>query len=209
MRKLAVLVAVAAVSLVVSTGCGKSKITQCNALIDSANKSQAGFEHIDPDKPEKMKEAIGKIKKGNADVAATQVEDAKLKTLRDDYVKTHESIATTLQKREEIAEKLEKAGYTDCSVVEGGTMAWAEAGFPVNRGDISVMSLERQVRIAAGAIVLAGVLLARFVHGDFIWLSGFVGAGLIFAGVTDWCGMGLLIAKLPWNQRGIAKSCSR
>ncbi len=109
MRKLAVLVAVAAVSLVVSTGCGKSKITQCNALIDSANKSQAGFEHIDPDKPEKMKEAIGKIKKGNQDVAATQVEDAKLKTLRDDYVKTHESIATTLQKREEIAEKLEKA----------------------------------------------------------------------------------------------------
>lgn len=107
------------------------------------------------------------------------------------------------------AERLEKAGYTDCTVVEGGTMAWAEAGFPVNRSDVSVMSLERQVRIAAGTIVLAGVLLARFVHGDFIWLSGFVGAGLIFAGVTDWCGMGLLIAKLPWNQRGVAKSCSR
>jgi len=109
MRKLAVLVALAAASLVVSTGCGKSKITQCNTLIDAANKSQSGFEHIDPDKPEKMKEAIAKIKKGNAEVAATQLEDAKLKGFRDGYVKTHESIANTLQKREEVAEKLEKA----------------------------------------------------------------------------------------------------
>jgi predicted branched-subunit amino acid permease len=57
------------------------------------------------------------------------------------------------------------------------------------------------VRIAAGAIVLTGVLLARFANFNFIWLSGFVGAGLIFAGITDFCGMGLLIAKLPWNKR--------
>ena len=100
------------------------------------------------------------------------------------------------------AEKLEKSGYTQCCVVEGGTMAWAEAGLPVNRGTSKVISLERQVRIAAGAIVLIGVLLAQFVHPAFIWLSGFVGAGLIFAGITDWCGMGMLIARLPWNQRG-------
>jgi predicted branched-subunit amino acid permease len=63
------------------------------------------------------------------------------------------------------------------------------------------MSLERQVRIAAGAIVLAGMLLARFVNCNFLWLSGFVGAGLIFAGLTDFCGMGLLLAKMPWNRR--------
>lgn len=109
MRKLFALVAVAAVSLVAQTGCGKSKITQCNSLIDAANKSQAGFEHIDPDKPEKMKEAITKIKKGNQEVAGTQLDDAKLKGLRDGYVKTHESIANTLEKREQVAEKLEKA----------------------------------------------------------------------------------------------------
>lgn len=101
------------------------------------------------------------------------------------------------------AEKLEKSGYTQCHVVEGGTMAWAEAGLPVNRGTSKVISLERQVRIAAGAIVLTGVLLAHFVHPAFIWLSGFVGAGLTFAGITDWCGMGMLIAKLPWNQRHV------
>ncbi len=101
------------------------------------------------------------------------------------------------------AEKLEKCGYEQCHVVEGGTMAWAEAGLPVTRGTSKVISLERQVRIAAGGLVLTGVLLAQFVHPAFIWLSGFVGAGLMFAGITDTCAMGMLIAKLPWNRRGV------
>jgi rhodanese-related sulfurtransferase len=100
------------------------------------------------------------------------------------------------------AEKLEKSGFAECHVVEGGTTAWMEAGLPVNRGASRVISLERQVRIAAGFIVLSGVLLAHFIHPSFIWLSGFIGAGLIFAGITDWCGMGMLIARMPWNQRG-------
>ena len=100
------------------------------------------------------------------------------------------------------AEKLEKDGFRECHVVEGGTLAWAEAGLPVNRGTSKVMSLERQVRIAAGAIVLCGVLLAHFVNPALMWLSGFVGAGLMFAGITDTCAMGMLISKLPWNQRG-------
>ena len=107
------------------------------------------------------------------------------------------------------AEKLEKSGYTQCHVVEGGTMAWAEAGLPVNRGTSKVISLERQVRIAAGGIVLTGALLAHFVNPAFIWLSGFVGAGLAFAGITDTCAMGMLIAKLPWNQRGVGVSCTK
>lgn len=102
------------------------------------------------------------------------------------------------------AVQLEKSGYTQCSVVEGGTMAWAEAGLPVNRGTTKVMSLERQVRIAAGAIVVIGALLAQFVDPAFIWLSGFVGAGLMFAGITDTCAMGMLISKLPWNQHGVS-----
>jgi len=107
------------------------------------------------------------------------------------------------------AEKMEKAGFSKCSVVEGGTLAWAEAGLPVNRGASKVISLERQVRIAAGALVLGGVLLARFVDPAFIWLSGFVGAGLIFAGTTDWCGMGMLIAKMPWNQCADKTCCTK
>ncbi len=107
------------------------------------------------------------------------------------------------------AETLEKSGYTQCHVVEGGTMAWAAAGLPVDRGTSKVMSLGRQVRIAAGAIVLTGALLAQFVHPAFIWLSGFVGAGLMFAGITDTCAMGMLIAKLPWNQRGVGAPCAK
>jgi rhodanese-related sulfurtransferase len=107
------------------------------------------------------------------------------------------------------AEKLEKSGYNQCHVVEGGTMAWAEVGLPVNRGTSKVISLERQVRIAAGSIVLSGVLLAHFVNPNFIWLSGFVGAGLIFAGVTDWCGMGMLIARMPWNQKSGGTCCTK
>lgn len=84
-------------------------------------------------------------------------------------------------------------------VVEGGTAAWVAAGLPHNKG-ASVMSLERQVRIAAGSLVLVGVILSVTVAPGFIWLSGFIGAGLIFAGVTDTCGMGLMLAKAPWNR---------
>ena len=105
------------------------------------------------------------------------------------------------QRATKAAEKLATEGFLQPVVVEGGTLAWIEANLPVTRGQTKVISLERQVRIAAGAIVLTGVLLARFVNFNFIWLSGFVGAGLIFAGITDFCGMGLLIAKLPWNKR--------
>jgi rhodanese-related sulfurtransferase len=91
--------------------------------------------------------------------------------------------------------------YLLCRSGGGGTQAWIEAGLPVTGGTTRVISLERQVRIAAGSLVLAGVLLGWFVHGGFFGLSAFVGAGLVFAGVTDWCGMGLLLAKLPWNQK--------
>jgi rhodanese-related sulfurtransferase len=99
------------------------------------------------------------------------------------------------------AEKFTKEGLDNAVVVEGGTLAWIDAGMPVTRGTTKVISLERQVRIAAGSFVLTGVLLAIFVHPYFIAIPAFVGTGLIFAGITDWCGMGLLLAKLPWNSR--------
>jgi rhodanese-related sulfurtransferase len=99
------------------------------------------------------------------------------------------------------AEKMAQQGLDQGVVVEGGTQAWVAAGLPVERGEVKVISLERQVRIVAGAMVLAGLLLGYFVHPYFIGLSAFVGVGLIFAGITDWCGMGLLLAKAPWNSR--------
>lgn len=96
-------------------------------------------------------------------------------------------------------EKLLAAGLTKVVNVEGGTLAYEAAGLPVTRGK-KTMPLERQVRIAAGALVLTGAALGYFVHPYWIALSAFVGAGLIFAGVTDTCGMGMLLARMPWNQ---------
>lgn len=103
-------------------------------------------------------------------------------------------------------QKFVDAGFSNVVNVEGGTEAWDRAGLPVVRGQKS-MSLERQVRIAAGFLVLVGALLGLFVHPYYAGISAFVGAGLMFAGITDSCAMGLLIAKMPWNQ-GQSESCS-
>ena len=85
-------------------------------------------------------------------------------------------------------------------VVAGGTNACRQAGLPIEGDARGVISIERQVRIGAGAMVATGVALGTLVHPGFYGLSAFVGCGLVFAGVTDWCGMGLLLAKAPWNR---------
>jgi rhodanese-related sulfurtransferase len=105
------------------------------------------------------------------------------------------------QRATKAAEKLAKADYLQPVVIEGGTLAWIDANLPVTRGTVKVISLERQVRITAGSLVFIGFLLGWFVNHWFFVLSGFVGAGLIFAGITDFCGMGLLLAKAPWNRK--------
>jgi rhodanese-related sulfurtransferase len=96
-------------------------------------------------------------------------------------------------------EKSLAAGYTNVVNVEGGTQAWDQAALPVVRGKKAI-SLERQVRIAAGSLVLIGSLLSYFAHPYWIALPAFVGAGLLFSGLTDTCGMGMLLARMPWNQ---------
>ncbi|HRI03525.1 MAG TPA: rhodanese-like domain-containing protein [Pyrinomonadaceae bacterium] len=98
------------------------------------------------------------------------------------------------------AEKLAAKGFTDIHVVEGGMVAWAGANLPVVKGESKVWSLERQVRFAAGLFVLSGVLLSLFVSPYLLLLTAFVGAGLMFSAVTDTCGMGMVLAKMPWNK---------
>ena len=102
-------------------------------------------------------------------------------------------------------EKFIAAGHQEVVNVQGGTKAWEAAGLPVKRGK-KVMSLERQVRIAAGFLILVGAVLGFQVHQGFYGICAFVGAGLMFAGITDTCAMGMMIAKMPWNK--VAKSCS-
>jgi len=99
------------------------------------------------------------------------------------------------------AEKLAAAGFSRHTVLNGGLDAWRSEGLPVVEGTSKVMPLERQVRIAAGLLVVVGAVLGFALHPGWHGISAFVGAGLVFAGVTDTCGMAMLIARMPWNQR--------
>ena len=100
------------------------------------------------------------------------------------------------------AAKLAAAGG-DCQtyVLEGGLDAWKKAGLPVALDRRQPIDLMRQVQIGAGSLVLIGVLLGAFVAPGFYALSGFVGTGLLFAGVSGFCGMAHLLALMPWNRR--------
>jgi rhodanese-related sulfurtransferase len=115
-------------------------------------------------------------------------------------------ICKTGNRARQAAEKLTAAGVEQVTVLDGGLEAWARAGLDLRRGKKGI-SLERQVRIGAGALVLAGAVGSVLVHPALVALSGFVGAGLIFAGITDWCGMGMLLARMPWNKQR-ATSCA-
>lgn len=108
----------------------------------------------------------------------------------------------------EAQRKLMALGFKNVVNVAGGFEEWKKLGLPIEKEEKAPWSLERQVRLTAGLLVLSGVLLSVFVHPYFIWLAGFVGAGLTFAGLTDWCGMAMLLAKMPWNrERKIQQTC--
>lgn len=95
--------------------------------------------------------------------------------------------------------KLVASGIGGLSVIEGGINAYRLAGGTTVKGKKRI-SLERQVRIAAGILILLSVIFSYFVHPACIIIAGFVAMGLIFAGITDKCGMGLILLKMPWNQ---------
>jgi len=86
------------------------------------------------------------------------------------------------------------------AVLEGGTKAWREAGLPLVASVRMRWSLERQVRLGAGLLVLTGAILALAVNPLWVFLCGFTGLGLTFAGLTDICGMAVILGKMPWNK---------
>lgn len=87
----------------------------------------------------------------------------------------------------------------DAYIVEGGLDALRKAGAPVTRDPRQPIEMQRQVQIGAGALVLSGTLLGLFVAPGFFAVPAFVGAGLIFAGATGFCGMAKLLVYAPWN----------
>lgn len=96
-----------------------------------------------------------------------------------------------------------KAEGCSAFIVAGGLDAWRAAGLPVAEDRRQPLELMRQVQIAAGSLVVLGVLLGALLHPGFVALSGFVGAGLVFAGATGTCGLARVLRLMPWN-RGLA-----
>lgn len=106
----------------------------------------------------------------------------------------------TSNRSAQVAQKLFAAGYREVTHLEGGLNAWKAAGFETKIDRTAPISIMRQVQILAGSLVLMGVLLGTFIAPGWYILSSFVGAGLMFAGITNTCAMGMLLAKLPYNQ---------
>ena len=108
------------------------------------------------------------------------------------------------------ADQLAAAGVPGCTVVEGGLDACISAGLPVERGASPVLPLMRQVQIVIGLVSGIGAALAVWKDPLFALVPLFTGTGLLFAGLTGTCGLALLRARMPWNQRGskpAATSC--
>ena len=100
---------------------------------------------------------------------------------------------------QQAAESLREAGYHNLVLLRGGTEAWEKAGLPLRRCGSSI-SLERQVQITVGALLILKVFFGFTVHELFFVFAALIGAGLVTAGVTRWCGMARLIARMPWNR---------
>jgi rhodanese-related sulfurtransferase len=104
------------------------------------------------------------------------------------------------KRAEMAADQLHGKINAELIIIEGGMNAVEAAQIPLHKNGKTIISLERQVRIAAGFLVVLGVALGSLVAQEFYALSGVVGAGLMFAGITDTCMMGMLLARMPWNK---------
>lgn len=102
------------------------------------------------------------------------------------------------------ASRLAQASDCPAYLLEGGLDAWRAAGLPVAENRKAPLEIMRQVQITAGALVVLGVVLGILFSPAFLGLSAFVGAGLVFAGSTGWCGMAKLLAAMPWNRQRTA-----
>jgi rhodanese-related sulfurtransferase len=106
----------------------------------------------------------------------------------------------------EALKKLQAMGITHVRNLEGGILAWKGEGHPVGESRKSAMPLMQQVQLTIGLGVLTGSILALTVHPNWVFLCAFFGAGLSMAGSTGWCGLAILMSKMPWN-RVTGQSC--
>ena len=114
----------------------------------------------------------------------------------------HTQNAQSGNRSAQAANKLLTSGVETVIHLEGGLNAWKQSGYAIQANRNAPISMFRQVQIVAGSLVFIGTILGAFVSPTFLVLSGFVGAGLVFAGVSNTCAMAALLAKLPYNQQG-------
>lgn len=149
-----------------------------------------------------MEHAEVALKSPHQNVPLGDLDPAKF--LQDNHIRTTQPVYVLCRggkRATAAAEAFIAAGHENVHVIEGGIIACEAAGIPLRKGGGEVIPLERQVRIAAGLLVIAGIALGAIVTPIFYGLSAFVGAGLVFAGVTDKCGMALALSKAPWNRQ--------
>ena len=163
-------------------------LNQLDDLINSATKPQL----IDVRNPSEF--AAGHIP-GAVNIPMDQIE-SRLADLHEDEV----VLVCQSGRRAGMTCELIQAHHPKLKVLEGGTVAWQDANRPTVSSTQTRWSLDRQVRLGAGVMILIGVSLGFLVHPGWFGLAGFVGAGLTFAGLTDVCGMAFVLAKLPWNK---------
>ena len=101
---------------------------------------------------------------------------------------------------EAAAPQILRTGFHEVYQLDGGLQAWRAAGLHVNENAKAPISIMRQVQIAAGSLVVLGIVLAVLVHPWFAALSAFVGAGLMQAGITGTCAMAAVLKHMPWNR---------
>jgi rhodanese-related sulfurtransferase len=99
------------------------------------------------------------------------------------------------------AERLRHSAPCEAYMLAGGIEAWMKAGLPVVEDRSQPIELNRQVMVAAGSLVITFVLLGALVAPAFYMLAGLIGAGLVFGGLSGWCGMAKLLALMPWNRQ--------
>jgi rhodanese-related sulfurtransferase len=140
--------------------------------------------------------------------AGGRVSDAKLLPLGDiedrhkelDHDKPIYVMCRTGRRSAEAQKKLRALGFTNVINVVGGLEAWKKEQLPLEKDRRAPWAIERQVRFAAGLLMLAGIALAALVHPYLIVISAFIGAGLVFSAATDSCAMGMVLMKMPWNR---------
>ncbi len=119
-----------------------------------------------------------------------------------DDLREHTPVVLVCQsgRRAEMCAQQIKHHRSDLLLLEGGTDAWLEQGLPIVQCSASRWSIERQVRLTAGLLILVGTVLSTVLATGWVYLAMFVGAGLTFAGLTNVCGMASLFGVMPWNR---------